>query len=642
MPKGRKHSTAHFSPNGTIYILGGTESTNNSQLEFASPLLTLHFKSTDLSLHSSASTLDNHFLPSIGHTSHIISNNTLISVFGLHPLQYKDASSLIPSSIFSKHNSTHPSNRYGHTSLLMNHDLYIIGGILSSTHQQVHDVIWKYSLSKNTWIQLPSSLTLSNHVSFAFRHWIISCFGKRMSSTSNGCVWFDTINSHSTVVRKINPTQEWPNARIYASITTLPHQSSYVLFGGENEKEILDDLWQLDLNKPFEMKWKRLESSGQCRSGHAEILMNDLILYYGGQTDPWSLADEPLYLNTTTRKWIHKTTAPYYQLDVPEAPSNIEKGNNKQGLGSGAIAGIVIGIVVILVLGAGAFLWRKYKVKHTTHSKSRAARFSHSPSNTVSLRQLAYMEKTQSTHTDLDNNKNRPEPFLSLPELAVTNTNNSRISSISLGAEFKFTTEEYYHRQSSRLSCNNLSRQSLSASADAVEKKGSPTIGKSLDSQDKKPETNSTTGLKRMTLNLFSNNTADLTAGQPSNEKGAQSGIFQLRGSRFLQPKAPEEVRYSGLVNNSSRTSFGGKSVASVQWVGFNDNMDYKGSLWRDSSSSSLHLAVKNAANRTSSYYTTESTQSTPISPMFPHHLRDSAVLQYHQDNNSRQSMGSK
>ncbi|KAG1455174.1 hypothetical protein G6F56_007128 [Rhizopus delemar] len=497
MPKGRRYSTAHYFPNGTIYILGGTENTNN--YEFASPLLTLHLQN-DFSLHPSAST--NHdFLPSIGHTSHL-PNNSIFSVFGLHPTQYSNSEQ---------------SPRYKHTSLLDYPYLYVIGGLSTQSHQPILDALWRHSLLDNSWISF-SFIPLSGHVSFQFKHWILSCFGHQHSLLSNNCIVFDTIFANST---KIISVQDWPSSRIHATIT--PQGSKYILFGGKDQKGILDDVWEAQLETPLNIRWTKLEAIGHPRSGHVAIPLSQqqLILYYGGQQTLSLMADEPLYLNTTSGQWIQRRK-PVYQLEVsPEAVDD-------QGLGGGAITGIVVGLVAAIVLGtAGFLLWKRHRSKKPANV-SRATRFSQSPSH-ISLAEAASVSSLAPS-----------VPQLALPELAVTTT---------------------------------------SASQEESKTK------------------------RRMTLNLFS---ADR----------------EIRSSRFLQAR---------LEPNESRTSIGGRSVSSVQWIGFNDHMDYK----RDSTAS-IHLAVKNSANRASSHYT-ESTPSTPRSSLYPYHLRDSTL----QGNTSRQSMAS-
>lgn len=501
----RKHATAHYSQNGTIYIIGGI-TTNN---EFASPLLTFDFKSSDLSLQPSSS--NEHLQPSIGHTSHMI-NNTLFTVFGLHPQ--------------TNHTQLNkgPTPRYHHTSILIDDQLYLFGGLSTQTNQLLSDA-WLYSLSNQTWSPITPYNSGFGHISFTYQHWIISCLGQ-----SDHCTWFDTKSHHTTLVQAPGP-----GARVFATLTSL-HNNRYILFGGERKNETLGDLWQLNINAPFEMQWVKL-ASGPCRSGHVGVFIDPLMVYYGGQDE----VSPSLYFNVTSRQWIDPPKS--HLMLIQRLQAKMDKG---------VIGGLVVGVFVfvfVLVLTA-VWLWRRKGRAQVSRASRFSAHMNHEPSS----------EKIQVDSMVFDV---KAEPFMSLPELAA-HTRDTRLSTISLGAAFKFSAEDYdnkeYHVEEKQIK-NKTSNNSLN-------------------------------GLKRLTQHLFSHHEQD-----------------------------PER-------SGDTRASIGTKSVASVQWVGFNDTMDYKG--WRGGSNSSLHLAVKNAGR--SSVYTNDSAQSTPRSPMFPHHLRDSVIVHYPQE----------
>ncbi|KAI9281159.1 hypothetical protein BY458DRAFT_487159 [Sporodiniella umbellata] len=494
MLKGRKYCTGHYFPNGTIYILGGTESTddNTTHHTFASALLLFYFNQSRLSLEPLAPSFNLlSASPSIGHTSHTLANGTLVSLFGLHPTTPPTSTSV------------GPSPRYGHTSLLVPPHLYLIGGLSAMTHQLTADAWWRYSIVDSVWTALPLATTrVKGHVSFQFRHWIVSCFGQRASGLSNDCLKFDTFTSHTT---QIQATRATPIARQYASLVQV--EDGYILHGGEDEEgRILGDVWRLKLGRSLKsLRWSRLEAAAdQPRSGHVGIrLAENQILYYGGQSSSHTLANDPLYLNASSGKWQHQ--ARLYSLATPALTST--------GPSSGMIAGISLGVLGLLaVVGLLFFLfvqWRQKKRKR----QSRVVRFQSSKPNSV---------------------KKAPTITV-LPELTPAHLNNSHLSL-------------------------------------------------SLPSSNLEPEKAN----KRRTL--FSN--------PPE---------LPFRQSRFLLQ-----------LDSVSRISIGARSVSSVQWVGFNDHMDYR--HCRDSSTSSLHLAV---ANRASSHYT-ESTPSTPKSSLFPNNSPES------------------
>ncbi|KAF1797442.1 hypothetical protein FB192DRAFT_1399912 [Mucor lusitanicus] len=450
--------------------------------------------------------------------------------------------------------------------------------------------------------------------------------------------------------------------------------NTHVLFGGQNNTAILDDVWFLDIDAPFSMKWTKINTlTNYRRSAHAGALIDEnVILYYGGQDSPSSLAADPIYFNTTNKEWIHaknQNSNPQTNLGV-DLDSNSNGQNEGKQISGGTIAGILTGIACVLGLGIAYFVWRrKTQRRRQNLHQSRAARFSQSPP----AQQHYYVEKAASTPpatihcsssiVNDDNEKNSSTSsnklqgaglkegatqFISLPELALYN-NSSRISTISLGTEFNFSAEEY--RRQSHLSAVSSASSGLQQHHHTIPKlefNDNPSIIAQSDpsySSNKyelqtqqlpmEPLTEGksvsykrrgSTGFNRLTLNLFgsSNSSTSADPQQPQDtKKNRSSSLFQLRSSRLLQPNTPTtpnmtDNRYPHL---QSRVSLSAKSVSSVQWVGFNDNMDG----WRDSTGSSLHLAVTNA-QRSSMYHSDSSAQSTPKSPMFPQYLKDSAI----------------
>lgn len=669
--QGRKHSTVHSFPNGTIYVLGGISNATDSQL--SSPILTLRVDIKDFSLHSMLAPSNNTSIPpTTGHTSHIhVPSNSIISCFGLQE-NNRASPPLIPSPT-SSFDKTIPSGRHQHTSALINNQLYIIGGkqVTTNTLIGAQDMIWAYSFLNNSWSKIHSATeSLAGHSTIVHENrWLISCFGQQNREIINGCTWFDTISFN---YKKIAPSSitEWPNARLYASMISLSN-NEYILFGGENmNSTIFDDVWKFNINSSsYTMTWrkvdyKRVAGYNYRRSGHASTLIaeNNVILYYGGQNDPKSITvSDPIYLDISKLEWIETKNMKSDHVGITYR-NGIELGDGntkanreeKHGLSGGAISAIVISIIGVCAVGIGFFVWKKrHHRQQNIHHNSRAIRFSQSPTPMFNVKQREFdHEKSHigGKNYQGDHEKDGAEPkslantnFLSLPELALNN--HSRISTLSLGAEFCFHPDDYQRRSHQSLkSAFSRERDALSASGlqhheSAVTHNNSSSSfnrqqleSLSEEGQGSPSENNykrrESTGFKRLTLNLFSSSHNDQGTDK---KKDRSSSLFQLRSSRLLQPNTPAtpdgRYPYPPGKGNQSRASLGAKSVSSIQWVGFNDNMDLKGNSWRGSSASSMHLAVKNA--RASSYYTSDSSQSTPRSPMFPQHLRDS-TSQYH------------
>lgn len=669
----RKHSTAHYFQNDTLYILGGIGLTNATEQQS----LILHFDENDYSL-SPLKYIT--YRPTIGHTSHqLIPSNSIISIFGL-PLQaYQQPKDSVPplryiptsTKIQNKTSSIQPNGRQYHTSTIIENKIYVIGGKSTSNTRSLiptKEMILIYSLSSHTWNQIPTNKTtqqqlpitgMAGHVTIVYDQWLISCFGQ--GGLNQSCIWFDTETFKHTIVAPSQTIEEWPAARTHASMISLS-PSKFLLFGGEaNEVTMLDDVWQLAVHSNFSMTWKQIKTkTSYKRSGHASVLITkkkNIVLYYGGQDGPNSFATEPLYFSLINMDWIQKRDR---NVVVPrqygaDLSNNAAAPNDQKKLNGGAIGGIIVGVISIVGLCIGVIVWRKRHARQQQYNKSnsRAARFSRSPSPQL-------QEKLEiSYHRSSFNNNQSPsrdsaalssvtqctdgQKFLSLPELALYNNNNTKHNSyISLGRDFQFSTDDFFYgsRNSSNLGYNKKNNSSV-PTIELIKSDSTKTeiqqTGQTISSEEKnqpgysKKNTSSysNSGFKRLTLNLFSSNT-EPPSEQERQKKNRSSSLFQLRSSSLLQPNTPStpgtpgtsDGRYPLRANLQSRVSVGAKSVASVQWVGFNEGMDHS---WRHSGASSLHLAVTNA-QRASSHYTSESAQSTPKSPAFPQHLRDSAI----------------
>ncbi|CAO3628287.1 unnamed protein product [Mucor fragilis] len=683
----RKHSTAHYFTNGTVYVLGGIES---GAVASNQSLIALRLDKKDFSLHSYAPPAAFGYPTIAGHTSHVV-DDAIISVLGLPLLQDQAASpvplvSSLPPSAQPFLNITHlPNPRYLHTSVLLDQTLHVIGGRDAATHTQASDVVWSYSLASRSWTRQQGAAkhsSMSGHTTIVYHQWLISCFGENTNSQLiSECTWLDTASFNVAQQQTPPPIAEWPTARKYASMVSLS-SGTHVLFGGQNNTAVLDDMWLLDIPAPFSMKWTKVNTLAHYkRSAHASALIDEnVILYYGGQDSPSSLAADPIYFNITNKEWIHaknQNSIPQTKLGV-DLDSSSNGQNEGKGISGGTIAGILTGIACVLGLGIAYIVWRRRNQRRRQNlNQSRAARFSQSPPS-----QQHYPEKTVDRSSAIqyasssflgDDEKNSSNHklqgagglkegganFISLPELALYNSN--RISTISLGTEFHFSAEEYrrhsHHSTASaaaaasstsglqhtipKLEFNNDSITAKSDTSDSNKYELQPqqlqmeplTEGKSVSYKRR-----GSTGFNRLTLNLFGSSSSTSTDAQqpPDSKKNRSSSLFQLRSSRLLQPNTPTTPnmtdRYPHL---QSRASLSAKSVSSVQWVGFNDNMDG----WRDSTGSSLHLAVTNA-QRTSMYHSDSSAQSTPKSPMFPQYLKDSAIQHqmFEQDNSTRSS----
>ncbi|KAI8349431.1 hypothetical protein BD560DRAFT_492996 [Blakeslea trispora] len=568
----RKHATVHFI-NDTLYLLGGI-----SDLDTAVPSIGLHFNKTDLSLHSPFSFTD---LKVYGHTSHFDhTSNSIVSLFGQNSLDNTSASShyislLHPNPPIKQHPSGPvPHARSRHTTTLFDQtNLYLIGGASSSVDQ----LSWQYSLSKQAWKPIPLThhLTqISGHTSFVYRHWIVSCFGLQNHQLSNDCIWMNTIDFSTQLVQA---SSVWPRARQFTTMTQLNDQT-YILFGGEREKQkVLDDVWQLEMTDTFQMTWTPLHhlSGIHPRSGHTstDIPGGNLILYYGGQTNP-VLTEEAIYLDKIKLAWLPTS---YRSMSVNE----VEGIQTTYGPALSQ-ASIIAIILAALVVAAGLIVfivwYFKKKYRHQETFRSRISQFSRSSNYRRSMAEKHSRKRMSAPRLDAiaEDLEGSEDQLMELPRAVISDQRKNHLSAVSLGGEFHFSPSEFF-RSSSHLPAKPKANHRSSA-------------------------------IKQLTLQLFSSNH------HPNSKPSLlSSSPVPMTPKTPSTPSTPMS-RFFGRYHSESRSSLGNQSVASVQWVGLNDSVEFKDpeQAWYNNSSRSNQLAVTNGVTPL----------TTPNTPTFPAHVK--------------------
>ncbi|OBZ82266.1 hypothetical protein A0J61_09684 [Choanephora cucurbitarum] len=571
----RKHATVHYI-DGVLYILGGVTDPDTIDLSIG-----LYVNKTDLSFHSPFYFTD---FKGYGHTSHFDhTSNTILTVSGQLPNKTTQPLLYIPLNNTETSKYQHhqvgilPHDRLYHTSILLNQtELYVIGGMSS----EANHLLWRYNLSKQAWKAIETTnhlASISGHISFTYRYWIISCFGLQNNQLSNHCLWMNTIDSSVHFIQ--GQKEAWPVARQFTTISALEY-NRYVLFGGQIENQtVLDDVWQLEIDDVFQMIWTPLNqlSGIHKRSGHTNTVISDLILYYGGQDQPSSSDTEVIYLDKTKLVWVQMPSLPVYRF------ASVVAGHEAYGeqLSQASIVGIIIAALIIAAGLTVFIIWYfKKKYRHKEPIKSRISQFRKSHKNwpmaekhgrkRVSAPRLDVIEEGESTE-ELEGNEDQ---LMELPQVVLHDHHKSRISALSLGTEFQFSPSEFFHSNARLLP---------SAESPVPQKTGpSPRI-------------------KQLTLSLLSSNY------HPGSNK--HIGVRPKTPTTPSTPQTPMS-RFLGRHQTSSRGSVGSQSVSSVQWIGFNDGMDYKESeqdLY-NSSSHSVQLAVTNGS----------APQTTPNTPTFP------------------------
>ncbi|KAI8138092.1 hypothetical protein BJV82DRAFT_583163 [Fennellomyces sp. T-0311] len=355
------------------------------------------------------------------------------------------------------------------------------------------------------------------------------------------------------------------------------------MYGGSRQAELLGDVWRLDLSQTPILVWSQIKSSWPPRAGHTTVPLNSsTFLVYGGQTNDQRVA---------SLDYVHLPNRLGKRAPMESTGAEEEKG----GLNGGAIAGIVIGICVFLAIAISVIVWtRRQQQRRLHYFHSRSTRFSLStppPSRPTSTR----MGKTTS-----------------LPEMShIVAPEASRLSTLSFGSDFRIPIQQQHQQQQD----NRASFSSVSVPQSRFDTRTDSFMASlqypapAFTQQQRRESSGS---FKRLTLNISSalrtTTTRDETTPSPSilkrytvsglAERRRSSMMFGLRASRFLHIPGSNnnDASTSSSISNEPlpRMSYDARSVSSVQWVGFNDTMDYREQQW----SPNVQLAVTNQQRR--------------------------------------------
>jgi N-acetylneuraminic acid mutarotase len=186
-----------------------------------------------------------------------------------------------PEKLSTKNQSLFPP-RWGHTAILSKDDIILYGGFSIHLNQEYYynDVI-SFNLPSQTFNEIKPNNSLpkrSNHSAILYNNQMIVHGGK-----DNVFVYNDTfsvnLQTNECVKLEIN-SDDIPIERTYH--TANVYKNWMIVFGGEVNNEVLDDIWAMDLNSNKWLKIPFNDKRLEPRSFHsAEFLGNKLYLVGG-------------------------------------------------------------------------------------------------------------------------------------------------------------------------------------------------------------------------------------------------------------------------------------------------------------------------------------------------------------------------
>jgi hypothetical protein len=581
----RQHHAAILLDAKTVLLIGGADTPNNF-----SALLDLQQQQTKV---------ENTTWPVAYHTAvKTLSNQTLV-MFGTTSLEKTNMSEslwIADTNTAVSELANVPALRYGHTSLVAQQSVFIWGGM--SSNQQVLGDVWQLSLVNMTWSNVTSNAPrLVGHSSIIYSQWIVSCFGRNHDNkVHRKCHVLDSLTGSSHGFAYNSDIR--PLARAWATLTLPINSTTAIMYGGQSKNgSLLNDLWTLDVSDlPNSMTWNHIPfntSTGTvvtARAGHIALpiapprgnVSNSTVQYLDINSLTWvspSLIAQRLGGGIMMSDVTNNDTLAFQQS------GNIVPSHR---LSSGAIAGIVVGCLVVVAAAFGLFVWHRRRTNSKSgHDQSKQ---SIDPTTGVTLKPL---QRTLSEKDDL--------PYVTQPTPVKTHDRRSFVGhhvrdSLSIHTHSYMELVEQEEDESEDLNDNGVkamtaTKPDYSMPADSTT--AIPSVMKidTINENDEHPVYKRMQGRKQPPEHLVLSQLKSSAAPNSS------------RTSQMLTVETPQTSRL--YLNRAPSARSTGRSVKSMQWVGYDPS-------YLSNYTQASNLVVKNVRDSVISSEHTESNVSLP------------------------------
>ncbi|ORX45696.1 hypothetical protein DM01DRAFT_1339924 [Hesseltinella vesiculosa] len=153
-----------------------------------------------------------------------------------------------------------------------------------------------------------------------------------------------TVVYHNSSIMAVNISGQAPTVRQMHTATALP-TSQILIYGGFNDQnQVVSDTSYLYNIKSQSWEAVNLNGTGPGpRYGHSAVLVNDTLYIIGGVDSSGQARNDVSLLNVTSWTWVQNSGS----------DTNSSNDNGSHSLHGGAVAGVVIGVLVAVGLIAG-------------------------------------------------------------------------------------------------------------------------------------------------------------------------------------------------------------------------------------------------------------------------------------------------
>ncbi|KAG0022136.1 hypothetical protein BGZ82_011112 [Podila clonocystis] len=153
--------------------------------------------------------------------------------------------------------------------------------------------------------------------------------------------------------------------------SVLTASQKIIIYGGydSNTKYTFNDVWSLDL---VTMTWTQIVASSSARYSHTCNLAGANMIVFGGRASATATSKDVGYrdvqvYDVTTSTWMQNYTVKEDTTPMSQPLPGSTSGAPNKGLSTGAIVGVIVGVLGVILMVGGLILYQRRQKKFEVH-----------------------------------------------------------------------------------------------------------------------------------------------------------------------------------------------------------------------------------------------------------------------------------